>query len=72
MELITPRLMYWCFPPCGLSDEALAYALDLANGDIEDERVIGVDALLGREIIDVEYEEISSTNERPLALPDNQ
>lgn len=62
MKLITPGLMYWCFPPCGISDAALAYALDLANGDIEDER----------EIIDVEYEEISSSNDRPLALPDNQ
>lgn len=63
MKLITPGLMYWCLPPVlAISDAAIAYALDLANGDIEDER----------EIIDVEYEEISSTNERLLALPDNQ
>lgn len=50
------------FQFCRLCDAAIAYALDLANGDIEDEH----------EVIDVEYEEISSTNERPLALPDNQ
>ncbi|WP_303022975.1 hypothetical protein [Duncaniella muris] len=63
MKLIPPGLMYWCLPPVlAISDAAIAYALDLANGDFEDER----------EIIDVEFEEISSTNERPLALPDNQ
>lgn len=62
MKLIPSYPMYWCLPPCYLSDAALAYALDLANGDIEDER----------EVIDVEYEEISSSNDRPLALSDNQ
>lgn len=42
---------YWSLPPTFLSDAALAYAIDLANGDIEDKQ----------EIIDVEYEEINST-----------
>ncbi|WP_304488483.1 hypothetical protein [Duncaniella muris] len=50
MKLITPGLMYWCLPlVLAISDAAIAYALDLANGDIEDER----------EIIDVEYEDIT-------------
>lgn len=50
MKLITPGLMYWCHPlVLAISDAAIAYALDLANGDIEDER----------EIIDVEYEDIT-------------
>lgn len=42
--------MYWCLPlVLAISDAAIAYALDLANGDIEDDR----------EIIDVEYEDIT-------------
>lgn len=46
-----PQISFnWFLPPIFLSDAALPYAIDLANGDIEDER----------EIIDVEYEEISS------------
>ncbi len=50
MKLITPGLMYWCLPlVLAISDAAIAYALDLANGDIEDDR----------EIIDVEYEDIT-------------
>jgi len=50
MKLITTGLMYWCLPlVLAISDAAIAYALDLANGDIEDER----------EIIDVEYEDIT-------------
>lgn len=54
MKRITPGLMYWCLPPVlAISDVAITYALDLANGDIEDER----------EIIDVEYEEVSSTHD---------
>ena len=54
MKLITPGLMYWCLPPVlAISDAAIAYALDLANGDIEDER----------EIIDVEYEDITDIKE---------
>ena len=49
-----PQISFdWTLPPIFLSDAALAYAIDLANGDIEDER----------EIIDVEYEEISSTHD---------
>ena len=63
MSTMTQSSMYWSLHPVlVISDAAIAYALDLANGDIEDER----------EIIDVEYEEISSSNDRPLALPDNQ
>ena len=52
MKLITHGLMYWSLPPVlAISDAAIDYAIDLANDDIKDER----------EIIDVEYEEISST-----------
>lgn len=54
---------YWYLPPIFLSDAALAYAIDLANGDIEDER----------EIIDVEYEEISSTyDDAQILTPQSQ
>lgn len=53
----------WHLPPIFLSDAALAYAIDLANGDIEDER----------EIIDVEYEEISSTyDDAQILTPQSQ
>lgn len=51
------------FSPIFLSDAALAYAIDFANGDIEDER----------EIIDVEYEEISSTyDDAQILTPQSQ
>lgn len=40
-------------PSFGPSNAAIAYALDLANGDIEDER----------KIIDVECDEIISTHD---------
>ena len=54
---------YWNLPPIFLSDAALAYAIDLANGDIEDER----------EIIDVENEEISSTyDDAQILTPQSQ
>lgn len=54
MSILTQSSMYWSLPPVlAISDAAIAYALDLANGDIEDER----------EIIDVEYEEIISTHD---------
>lgn len=54
---------YWYLPTIFLSDAALAYAIDLANGDIEDER----------EIIDVENEEISSTyDDAQILTPQSQ
>lgn len=54
MSILTQSSMYWCLPPeLAISDAAIAYALDLANDDIEDKS----------EIIDVEYEEINSTHD---------
>lgn len=41
-------------PHLFLADAALAYAIDLANGDADE----------GREVIDVEYEDISNTNDK--------
>lgn len=62
MSNLTTSSMYWCLPPvlC-LSEAAIAYALDLANGDLEDER----------EIEDVEFEEVSLTHDRPSSCSDN-
>lgn len=63
MSNLPTRSMYWCLPPVlVISDAFIAYALDLANGDIEDER----------EIVDVEFEELSSTNDRSDSCSDNQ
>lgn len=63
MSNLTQGSMYWCLHPVlAISDAAIAYAIDLANGDIEDER----------EIIDVEYEEIDSTYDWPSSCTDNQ
>ncbi|WP_289763749.1 hypothetical protein [uncultured Duncaniella sp.] len=50
MSILTNGSMYWSFP---VTYAAISCTLDLVNGDIEDER----------EIIDVEYEEISSTHD---------
>lgn len=41
-----------------LSDAAIAYALDLANGDAEEVKT----TFHGRDIVDVEFEEISTSN----------
>lgn len=42
------------FPPhLALADAALAYAIDLANGDVDEQR----------EVIDVEYEDLSNTDD---------
>ncbi len=58
-------------PHFGLSDAAIAYAIDLANGDVDDERVIDDVALLDREIVDVEFEEIYTTHDRPFSCSDD-
>ena len=51
MNTLQPSPLYWVLPSAlFLSDAALAYAIDLANGDVDD----------GKEIIDVEFEEIDS------------
>lgn len=55
-----PGFMCWSLPLSGHTVEAIAYALSVANGDAVSS---AVDTLQGREIIDVEYEEINSTNE---------
>lgn len=42
------------FPPYpSLDDAVLAYAIDLANGDVDEQR----------EVIDVEYEDLSNTDD---------
>lgn len=51
MNTLQPSPLYWALPSAlFLSDAALAYAIDPANGDVDD----------GKEIIDVEFEEIDS------------
>lgn len=42
------------FPHLVLADAALAFAIDLVNGDVDEDR----------EVIDVEYEDISNTNNK--------
>lgn len=55
-------MIYYIHPfAFGLSDAAIAYAIDLANGEFDEER----------EIVDAEYEEVNSTHGRPSSCPDN-
>lgn len=50
MSIVTPDLMYWNLPPwLVLANVTTLFALDLVNDNVEE-----------REIVDVEYEEISS------------